>query len=58
MIWPPKNASDSEFFSKVTALIKGRRNTTHALSFNETDGNWEHGGSLMTASDAAQAWPR
>jgi Glycosyl hydrolase catalytic core len=57
MIWgAPSSTSDLRFVNAVEALIKGGRNITHVLAFNEPDMIWQWGGSDMTPSAAAQAW--
>jgi hypothetical protein len=59
MIWgAPSSTSDDTFLNNVTALIKGGRNITHVLAFNEPDGNWQWGGSDIDPSVAAQVWER
>ncbi len=59
MIWgAPSSTSDDSFLNAVKALIKGGRNITHVLAFNEPDMIWQWGGSDITPSVAAQTWER
>ena len=59
MIWgAPANDEDFTFINNVTDLIKGGRNITHILGFNEPDGPWSQDGSNMSVSAAVHAWQR
>jgi hypothetical protein len=59
MIWgAPADDQDFMFLNNVTDLIKGGRNITHVLGFNEPDGPWSQGGSNMTVSSAVHGWLR
>jgi hypothetical protein len=58
-IWgAPTSTSDNNFLTAVMALVKGGRNITHVLAFNEPDGTWQTGGSGVTPELAAQTWER
>lgn len=54
MIWGAP--SDNSFVDSVTAMIKGGRNITHVLAFNEPDGPWSQGGSNMSVAAAVKGW--
>lgn len=48
--------TDTSFLSDVQALVKGGRNISHVLTFNEPDGEYANGGSATKPSDAATVW--
>ncbi|KAF4629238.1 hypothetical protein G7Y89_g8913 [Cudoniella acicularis] len=52
MLWSPTTT----FLSDVTALIKGGRNISHILAYNEPDGTAATGGSNITPEVAAANW--
>lgn len=54
MLWG--TPSDDSFVTNVTALIKGGRNITHVLAFNEPDMRHSWGGSDMSVEAAIQGW--
>jgi len=57
MIWgAPSGPSDLQFLNNVTELIKGGRNITHVLGFNEPDATWSQGGSNISVSAAVRDW--
>lgn len=50
------NPDDTTFLSQVKNLIKGGRNVTHVLGFNEPNAQADWGGSNVTPEVAARAW--
>lgn len=53
MLW---GLSDISFTSEVLDVIKGGRDISHVLTFNEPDGTSGTGGSAITPEKAATAW--
>lgn len=59
MIWGASdNDDDFMFLNNVTNMIKGGRNITHILGFNEPDGPWSQQGCNMSVNAALHAWQR
>jgi hypothetical protein len=53
MLW---GTSDTSFLSEIQTLVKGGRNISHVMTFNEPDGTTTTGGSNIQPSAAASAW--
>jgi len=53
MLW---GTSDTSFLSEIQTQVKGGRNITHVMTFNEPDGTSDTGGSNIQPSAAAKIW--
>ena len=57
MMWGvSSNPEDTSFYDSVNSQIKGGRNITHVLGFNEPNAKSDWGGSDVSPDVAAQAW--
>jgi len=50
------DTTDTTFLSEVQTLVKGGRNISHVMAFNEPDGTSSTGGTNIQPSDAATIW--
>ena len=59
MLWgAPATTTDTAFLDGVKSMIKGGRNISHVLTFNEPDGTSSTGGSSIDPALAATTWIR
>lgn len=57
MLWgAPADASDTTFLTTVQGLVKGGRNISRVMTFNEPDGPAAYGGSDVDPTMAAKVW--
>ena len=55
MLW---GNNDNSFLAEIQLQMRGGRNITHVLTFNEPDGTVATGGSAIPPSQAASIWIR